>query len=138
MSATQTHQAAIANLGVEHLLACGLLLGVVVATSAYLRLGLAGRIVLSAVRCAGQLLILCGFILEPLFTRNSPPLVIGYLALIVALASASCAKFKRLSTPPCIGSFPQVPRGERAAQVRLRRRRAPLLLCLLRGRRSVR
>ena len=86
-AASQTHQAAIANLGASHLLACGLLLGVVVATSAYLRLGLAGRIVLSAARCAGQLLLLCGFILEPLFQRNSPPLVVGYLALIVALAA---------------------------------------------------
>jgi putative ABC transport system permease protein len=78
---------AIAQLGFWHLAACGALLAVVVAASKTLELGLESRLVVSALRCAGQLMLLCAFVLEPLFERNSPPLIAAYLCLIVALAS---------------------------------------------------
>ncbi|KAH8087656.1 hypothetical protein JL720_6974 [Aureococcus anophagefferens] len=78
---------AIAQLGFWHLVACGALLAVVVAASKTLELGLESRLVVSALRCAGQLMLLCAFVLEPLFERNSPPLIAAYLCLIVALAS---------------------------------------------------
>ncbi|KAH8045500.1 hypothetical protein JL722_14189 [Aureococcus anophagefferens] len=79
---------AIAQLGFWHLVACGALLAVVVAASKTLELGLESRLVVSALRCAGQLMLLCAFVLEPLFERNSPPLIAAYLCLIVALASS--------------------------------------------------
>ena len=87
MVAAQKHQAAIQQLGVTHLFACVLLLIFVIAASHALRLDLAGRIVISASRCAVQLLILCAFVLEPLFGRNDPKLIVAYLSLIVALAA---------------------------------------------------
>ena len=87
MVAAQKHQAAIQQLGVTHLFACVLLLTVVIAASHALRLDLAGRLVVSASRCAVQLLILCAFVLEPLFGRNDPKLIVAYLSLIVALAA---------------------------------------------------
>ena len=87
MVAAQKHQAAIQQLGLTHLFACALLLTVVIAASHFLQLDLAGRIVISASRCAVQLLILCAFVLEPLFGRNDPKLIVAYLSLIVALAA---------------------------------------------------
>ena len=87
MVAAQKHQAAIQQLGVTHLFACVLLLIFVIAASHVLRLDFAGRIIISASRCAVQLLILCAFVLEPLFGRNDPKLIVAYLSLIVALAA---------------------------------------------------
>ena len=87
MVAAQKHQAAIQQLGLAHLFACALLLTVVIAASHFLQLDLAGRIIISASRCAVQLLILCAFVLEPLFGRNDPKLIVAYLSLIVALAA---------------------------------------------------
>ena len=87
MVAAQKHQAAIQSLGVTHLFACASLLIFVIAASHVLQLDLASRIVVSASRCAVQLLILCAFVLEPLFGRNDPRLIVAYLSLIVALAA---------------------------------------------------
>ena len=86
-SAQDAHEPAIAQLGVWHLVACAALLVVVVAASASLELGLESRLVVSALRCATQLMVLCAFVLEPLFQKNSPALICGYLCLIIALAS---------------------------------------------------
>ena len=81
MVAAQKHQAAIQQLGITHLFACALLLTVVIAASHVLQLDLAGRIIVSASRCAVQLLILCAFVLEPLFGRNDPKLIVAYLSV---------------------------------------------------------
>ena len=59
---------AIAQLGFWHLVACGALLAVVVAASKTLELGLESRLVVSALRCAGQLMLLIsGKTLVPLW-----------------------------------------------------------------------
>jgi len=87
MVAAQHHQAAIQQLGAGQLFACVLLLSVVITASHLLQLDLAGRIIISASRCAVQLLVLCAFVLEPLFGRNDPKLIVAYLSLIVALAA---------------------------------------------------
>lgn len=78
---------AIQQLGILHLAACAALLVTVVVASGVLRLGLEGRLVTSATRCAVQLLVLCAYVLEPLFSRDSPWLILGYVFLIIWLAS---------------------------------------------------
>ncbi|KAJ1462463.1 hypothetical protein M885DRAFT_456134 [Pelagophyceae sp. CCMP2097] len=78
---------AVQNIDSRHLGLCASALLLVVLASRLLELGLERRIVVAALRCAVQLTVLCAFVLEPMFTRNSPWMILAYLGLIIVLAS---------------------------------------------------
>ncbi|KAJ8603994.1 hypothetical protein CTAYLR_003377 [Chrysophaeum taylorii] len=83
--------AEVQDLGWGRLGACGLLLVVVIVLSYVMELELTRRLVVAASRCAAQLLLLCGFILEPMFTENRPAYIFPYLMVILVLASREAA-----------------------------------------------
>jgi ABC-type iron transport system FetAB permease component len=51
------------------------------AASARLRLGIAGALAVAAARAALQLTVL-GYVLLPIFSLNSPPVVVAYVAVM--------------------------------------------------------
>lgn len=82
---------AIHDLGLGPLASCSLLLSIVVVVSRVVGLELEGRLIVSAVRCAVQLTLLCAFVLKPMFSKNLPVYVFPYLAAILLLAASEAS-----------------------------------------------
>lgn len=74
----------------------------VAAASMWMHLQLEAKVLAAAARCAVQLFVL-GFVLVPIFTSGSPAVVLGYLALMVVVASAEATRRTKYTTPNLFG-----------------------------------